>query len=104
MMTQPTTYHRARRALVLGIAAVATRAATLGAVAFAGKAPTFDLNDASVFLAIANPAGTVVALAGVGYCAIAAHRREWSVTLVVAWILSVLAALFIPQMFIYTAF
>ncbi len=105
-MTQPPTRRHARCALILGFAAVAIRAATLGAVAFAGGTDgkrAFDLGDASTLLAVANPVGSVLALAGVGYSAIAAHRREWSATLVSAWILSVAAALFIPEMFIFAA-
>lgn len=98
-MTQPTNRRYARRALVLGAVAAATRAATLVAATCA-----LDLSDATLLLAIANPAGTVVALAGAGYCAIASHRREWGVTLVVAWILSALAALFIPDVMFYASF
>jgi len=48
--------------------------------------------------------GTLLAIAGVGYCAIAAHRREWSTGLVAAWFLNVLAALYVPEFFLYARF
>lgn len=38
--------------------------------------------------------GTVAALAGIAYAAIASHRSERGVVLVLAWILAVAAALF----------
>ncbi|MCA8952323.1 MAG: hypothetical protein KDE27_22625 [Planctomycetes bacterium] len=101
------TYRPARRGLAFGIAAVLTRASTLAAVTLASSSddkPAFDLGDASLILSIANPLGTILALAGVAYCAIAAHRRERSAALVIAWILNVVAALYIPELFIYFKF
>ena len=55
-------------------------------------------------LAVLNLVGTVLAIAGVAYCAIAAHRREWGAVLVVAWTLNVAMVLFEPEPFVYIDF
>ena len=55
-------------------------------------------------LPIVNLAATCLALVGVGYSAIAAHRREWGVVLVLAWIFSVLGVLIEFQPFVYAQF
>jgi hypothetical protein len=106
-MSPPPTYRPALRALVLGAAAAVTRAITLVVVAAStssDEARALDLDDAALVLAFANPIGTVLALAGVAYAAIAAHRREWGVTLVLAWIASVTAAFYVPELFVYAVF
>ena len=46
-------------------------------------------------------AGTCAALIGVGYSAIAAHRREWGIVLVLGWVFSVLAVLLLVEPFVY---
>ena len=84
-----------------------TRTGTLAAVTLATSAEnalTIDSSDVSLILTIANPLGTMLALAGVAFCAIAAHRREWSATLLIAWILNVAAALYVPELFVYFDF
>ncbi|HEX6812520.1 MAG TPA: hypothetical protein VF384_12920 [Planctomycetota bacterium] len=50
-----------------------------------------------------NLVATFMALAGFGYSAIAAHRKEWGVTLVLAFVFSVLAAVGDVDTFVYGA-
>ena len=51
-----------------------------------------------------NLVATLIALVGVGYAAIAAHRREWGVVLVLAWIASGGAVLYDVQPFVFVGF
>ena len=49
--------------------------------------------------------GRLLSLVGIGYSAIAAHRKEWGLVLVLAWVSSVFGALFVSGgAFIYTSF
>lgn len=73
--------------------------AVVVAMAQAGE-PT-DWAWATPLLPVLNLFGTVVALVGIGYAAIAGHRREWGVVLVLAWISSVVAVLSEVQPFSY---
>lgn len=54
-------------------------------------------------LPIFNLVATAIALIGVGYSAIAAHRKEWGLVLVLAWLASILAVLFDVEPFYYAA-
>tara|TARA_R110002073_G_scaffold230826_1_gene391899 strand:+ start:245 stop:460 length:216 start_codon:yes stop_codon:yes gene_type:complete len=61
-------------------------------------------SEASRTLPILNLVGTLVALVGVAYSAIAAHQKQWGVVLVLAWILSVLGVLLEIEPFVYVKF
>lgn len=101
-------YRPAVRGLVFGLVALGLRAASIGIVLLVvlvqeGR-QTFDPAPAIVLLPILNLIASIVALVGVGYAAIAAHRREWGATLVLAWLFSVAAALFDIVPYGYMAF
>ena len=97
-------YRPAARALKLGLVALALRAAAVGIVFLMKPEPPSgvwgsDESGQSLNLALGISSSltdfiaTCLGLIGVGYSAIASHRREWGVVLVLAWIVSVLAAL-----------
>jgi len=105
-MTSPSKpYKPALRGLVFGLAAIGLRAATMALAVLVTSRESLRGSDAAmVVLPVMNLAATVVALVGVGYSAIAAHRREWGVVLVFAWISSVAAALLNIDLFPYAVF
>ncbi len=110
-MTAPsTTYRPALRGLVFGLAAMGLRAATVGlSVLVASREVqhgtlSSSMNTAMQLLPVMNLVATLVALMGVGYSAIAAHRREWGAVLVLAFVFSVAAAVLDIQPFVYAVF
>lgn len=111
-MTSPSKpYRPAVRGLAFGLAALGLRAVTIGIVALltsreveSGSGLTAFLQAWAQKLPLMNLIATLVALVGVSYSAIAAHRREWGVVLVLAWISSVVAATFDLEPFMYAAF
>lgn len=98
------------RALVFGMTCLAMRGATLLGMQLVsspladGSAPLAPDHAAYLLLSIANLTGTIVALVGIAYAAIAAHRREWSVMLVLAWIASVVGVFGELKPLVYVAF
>ena len=87
-------YRPAHRGLAFGLAAIGLRAATMALVVLlVSREGPSGLDAVMILLPVMNLVATLVALVGVGYSAIAAHRREWGVVLVFAWISSVAAAL-----------
>lgn len=92
-------YRPAVRGLVFGVLAVCIRAATVGFLFCTATGP-----EASGALPILNLLGTLVALVGVAYSAIASHQKQWGVVLVLAWILSVLGVLLEIEPFVYVMF
>jgi hypothetical protein len=91
--------------------AMGFRAATMGVTALMasrevtpGSSLASSLDAAFRALPAMNLVGTLVALVGVGYSAIAAHRREWGLVLVIAFAFSVGAAVFDIQPFLYAVF
>lgn len=85
-------YRPELRGLALGLIALVFRglAGVLLMQAMGSKDLEF-AKGASGAAALSNFAAMAVALAGVGYAAIAAHRRRWGGVLVMAWLFSVLA-------------
>ena len=95
MTTSPTSYRPALRGLLFGLYALGLRAATMGFTCMSS------LEVAAQVLPWMNVVASLVALVGVGYSAIAAHRREWGATLVFAFLCSVVAAVFDIEPFVY---
>ena len=95
-------YRPALRGLAFGVGAIGLRACTIGLALLVNACESLDGYEK---LMVALPAmdllATLVALVGVGYSAIAAHRREWSAVLVLAWICSVAAAVLNIDLFVY---
>src|SRR5262245_15643537 len=110
MITSPESYRPAVRGLVVGLIALGLRAATLGVGVLiasrdapSGPSLSSSLNAAWQVLPAMNVVALLVALVGVGYSAIAAHRKEWSLILVFAFIFNVSAAVLDIQPFVYAA-
>ena len=98
-------YRPAVRGLACGLAAIGLRAATMAlAVLLASREGPSGSDAVRIVVPAMNLVATLVALVGVGYSAIAAHRREWGVVLVFAWISSVAAALLDVELFPYAVF
>ena len=114
MDSQPPVRRYARRSLFFGLAAFALH--VLGPVLAVLSQSFFmpegemsfeefqkGLGITQLIAIVGGLLGTLAALAGVAHAAIASHRRERGITLIVAWILSVLAASGL-QPFLYTEF
>lgn len=98
-------YRPAVRGLVFGLTALGLRAASIATTTLAvADKPLLSSNAAMEALPVMNLAATILALVGVSYAAIAAHRREWSVALVIAWVSSIAAALLDVGPFVYATF
>lgn len=107
MNVEPSLYRPALRGLFFGLTALALRLATVGFMAWAmarsgpGSPPAPTVAMLWTALPFVSLFVTLVALVGVGYSAIAAHRREWSAALVLAFASSVGAVLLDLQLFVY---
>lgn len=97
-------YRPVRRALTFGLCALGIRGITIGLRHLFAPGDTFDLDTAVRLLQALNLLGTFVALAGVGYSAIASYRGEWGVKLVAAWLFSVAAVVLTIELFVYARF
>lgn len=95
-------YRPALRGLAFGVGAIGLRAGTIGlALLFSARESLDAYEHWMVALPAMNLLATLFALVGVGYSAIAAHRREWGVVLVLAWISCVAAAVLDIDLFVY---
>lgn len=106
-MASPSNYRPARRALLFGLGALGVRVCAFVVVMFSNSSdPMFALSMGAAipWLSALSFLGTVLAIVGVAYSAIAAHRREWSAVLVVAWTINVAMLLFEPDPFVYIEF
>ena len=110
MHPPPASYRPAVRGLVCGLVAIGVHAATMGLLWFlamslgqpgAKASATWDVAWYAVpaMSGIAN----IIALVGVGYAAIAAHRRERGPILVFAFVASVTAALIDVRPFLFAS-
>ena len=98
-------YRPAVRGLAFGLGAIGLRACTIGlGVLVTSRESLGGYDKLMVVLPVMNLLATLVALVGVGYSAIAAHRREWGVVLVLAWVSSVAAAVLNVETFTYALF
>ena|SRR5688572_27602784 len=101
-------YRPAVRGLVFGLVALGLRAATMGLFvvialreARSGSRLSSSVDFALLVVPAMNLVATLLALVGFGYSAIAAHRKEWGVTLVFAFVTSVVAAVLDIETFVY---
>ena len=108
-MKSSPTYRPALRGLVFGLAALAVKAVALAWV-YLRYPVDLERDDFASTMAttmqameVFGLASTCVALIGVGYSAIAAHRGEWGVVLVLAWISSLLGVFYEVGSFVYYA-
>jgi hypothetical protein len=86
--------------LALHVAGVIFLLALLPDGATNGEAFATAVRAAGIAQSVCGVLGTILALVGIGYCAIASHRREWGAVLVIAWVLSVLGVFFDPFLFV----
>ena len=83
-------------ALAFGLLAIALRVVTLFAFPL-----TMDFDRAVGLTSLFGILGTIAALGGVAHAAIAGSKGERGPTLWIAWVLNVLAALGVPEPFVF---
>jgi hypothetical protein len=98
------------RGLVFGLSALGVKAAALAWVYLSYPVDLEQDDFASTMattmrvMEVFGFASTCVALVGIGYSAIAAHRGEWGVVLVLAWISSLAGVFYELGSFAYATF